>query len=306
MRSFCAMACALFVVSTAALTRAELPGYDASIPCPDYARAFVPPELPANTPGILVEKTAKGLVTLLAPDGTELSRKVTEAEGLQVLEIPEPLVVGQVYSVATSSDCGSNKVTFKATAEVALPTSAGTVSAVTPSFSPSFYRCDAAGNPIGTQRVFLRFQPSLDLEPFLGVSDVDLVIDGVVQSDKLYAGTRPGGAAKGAELGSVTLSCPSAPVSRRVSATVSVAGMPRISTAELVVDLQCPAPVPLSKCAPAETDAGTMDAGTDAPRLDGGEVGCSTTGSGLGLFGWTAIAGVLGVVARRLRGHGRP
>jgi len=299
------MASIVLVVSTTFVAQAELPSYDASIPCPDYARAFVPPELPANTPGILVEKTAKGLVTLLAPDGTELSRKVTEAGGLQVLEIPAPLVVGQVYTVATSSDCGSNKVTFKAVAEASLPTSAGTLSAVTPSFSPSFYRCDAAGNPIGTQRVFLRFQPSLDLEPFLGVSDVDVVIDGVVQSD-LYAGTRPGGAAKGAELGSVPLSCPSAPVSRRVSATVSVAGMPRISTAELVVDLQCPAPVPLSKCAPAETDAGTMDAGTDAPRMDGGEAGCSTTGSGLGLFGWMAVTGVLGVVARRLRGHGRP
>ncbi len=297
MRSLCAVVSALLVVSSGALAHAELP-YDASIPCPDYARAFVPPELPANTPGILVEKTAKGLVTLLAPDGTELSRKVTEVDGLQVLEIPAPLVVGQIYTVTTSSDCDSNKATFKVIAEAPLPTSVGSLSVVTPSFSPSSYRCDAAGNPIGTKTATLRFQPSLELEPFLGVSDVDLVVDGIVEP--AYGGARPGSVTKGAEIGRVILSCPSAPVSRRVSARVSVAGMPRVSTAEIVVDLQCPAPVPPSKCLPAETDAGAIDGGVDAPRVDGGDTGCSTTGGGLGLFGWMTLAGALGVLARRV------
>lgn len=309
MRALCATTAFLASLLLYSTVRAEtgVP-WDTRPPCADVAGAMLPKELPANVPGLPVQKTTGALIKLLAADGTEISRTVELRGSMQVLLVPGPLTVGATYSVAWTADCGSGAVSFLATAPKPLPTTAGTLVAEDPYFSEPFgkYRCDAEHRPIGLTTAPVRFEPSPELVPFLGIADVDTWVDGKTDP---YAWPGPGQLLTPSRLSSPTLSCPNASQFRRVSARVTVAGMAPLDTSEVVLSLRCPAAVPAERCEPLTTDAGPLgDGGYGA--TDGGlhgddvstDSGCSTGGNaGLGLFSWLAIGAVSLTVARTTR-----
>ncbi len=289
MRLHCAIVVGTLFVTHAA--KAET-GVDLGPPCTERASVSVPSKLPANIGGIPVTKTEKAVVSLLAPDGTELSRTVTLVGDLQVLEVPK-LTVGAIYMVTWSADCGSGTVSFEATAEMPLPTTAGTLLAQPPYFGDSSpYACDEARRPIGRQYVPIQFTASAELAPFMGVTDVDVVVDGVRRSGDWPAA----GQCKAVDrLVTLTASCPAATTFQRVAARVTVAGRPALSTPEIVVEVPCPSAVPDTECRRELPDAGPdygtpSDCGDPFPPTT--TSGCVIHRGGLGLFGWFALASV--------------
>lgn len=299
--------CAIGVVGTIFLTstaRAETGVWDTKPPCADSAGASLPSELPANIPAVPVHATPGATMRLLAPDGAVLSSKVEVRGRQQVLAIPSPLTVGDVYTVAWTADCGSGATTFKATEPRPLPTTAGTVIAGEPYFSDPgpIYTCEDR-RPVGGQYVPVRFVPAPELVPFLPVSGVDGAKDGV------YEVVWPVGALRGEDrLLTVSRACPIATVFWRVKARVSVAGGPDLVTPEIAVEVRCPGPLPEALCR-AVDDAGPVGGSVDAGVPDGGTGeltpttgGCATSGGGgLGLFAWVGVASASFVLATRRR-----
>lgn len=311
MRATCATLVFGAILGSAALAHAETGVYDTTPwdtapPCADSAGASLPLEIPANVPGLPVHKTAGAVVRLLGPDGTELSRDVVARGSLQVLLVPSPLTEGATYTVAWTADCGSSSVKFVAGAKRPLPTTAGTLVVDEPIFSEpvSKYRCDAAHRPIGTTTTPVRFVPSPELVPFLGVTDVDPFVDGGSDGGWPRVGEF---LTSGQRLAMPSLACPAPSVFRRVAARVTVAGLEPLDTPEVVVGLRCPAAVSAERCmSDTPTDAGigmgATDSGLSGTPDPSSDAGCQTAGSaGFGLFAWLAVGGVSLTVARATR-----
>jgi hypothetical protein len=288
----------LFAMSAVALwptkARAEsgVP-YDTCAP----TSVHLPATLPANVPGLPMSADVEPIdVMLLGADGTTVEITVTRSpwDGAFIASPKTPLVVGTVYTLSWGDCAGGGSATFTATAAAPLPTDVGEVSAEAATDSSDDGHCDALGRPLLIRAHAIRFTPSEALLPFLGVSKIDLTVDG-----SLYA-TSVESPPEGVGLGSALYNCPTASPSQSIAARVRIAGNAPVSTPSLDVDSECPA-AGSRTCKPAEpSDAAVPGDDASTPGADNQTIRATCAyGIGGSAGGWLAIA--LGLLLARGR-----
>jgi hypothetical protein len=212
--------------------------------------------VPASIPGIPFLGPYAPTVTaasLTAPDGTVVPTKVVYESAFPsaavVLAILEPLAADTTYTLRWADDCGVFKTqTFKTTAAVTLPTTAGTITVSEQHKAPTCY-----GPKWPAQRDVL-FAEDPTLLPFLPVAKVDLLVDGKIDS---YSSKAFGQYKDDSSAGRVFQSCPAAPRTLRLALQVKIANGPTLVTPEITTELRCPEPTP-EDC----PDTGPLDTGT--------------------------------------------
>jgi len=251
-----------FVVSAAmlmlpAVARAEtgVPLTESGAPCASRWIP-VPPELPANVPGLFVDDSFEEAdVSLLASDGTTVSTELIAAPtvaGSKVLAIRGALVVGATYTVRWVDECaGVQTRSFVATAAAPMPTNAGRL---VPGAAEERAYCDRSVLEWSMYRS-ISLIAAEELAPFRALARGALVTDGVERGAEVAS----------PNVGGVHLRCPSAATTKRVYLRVVLPNGPTIVTPEIDVAVQCPSAPPMT-CPDRPTDPGS----SEAPTADGG------------------------------------
>ncbi|MGZ6067832.1 MAG: hypothetical protein ACXWVM_35885 [Polyangiales bacterium] len=178
-------------------------------------------------------------MSLLAPDGTVVptETKTLPGEDVSILAIKATLTPDQAYTLTWTTWCGPTWTrTFHTTAIAPLPASLGKA-VVGPLELPSGGGCDPLGRPIGWSSRGITLDAPPEVTPFLGVSDIDLVVDG--EPYTTYPPSWGAFASTAAVSLSTGLSCYAEPVVRHVAIRLRIPNGPTLVTPAADAELHC-------------------------------------------------------------------